>query len=52
MTVRDWCRFTGTSRTKFYSLKKRGLIKTVKLDGRRLVDVQVSLAFLECLPED
>ena len=52
MPIKEWCKLTRMSRSKFYSLMKRGLLRTKKLDGRRLVDVRQGLAFLENLPEE
>jgi hypothetical protein len=52
MDIVPWYRLTGMSRTKFYALKAKGKLRTIKLDGRRLVDVRISLVFLESLPED
>ncbi len=52
MSIREWCELTRMSRSKVYSLMKRRLLRTKKLDGRRLVDVRQGLAFLENLPEE
>jgi hypothetical protein len=52
MPIREWCELTRMSRSKVYSLMKRRLLRTKKLDGRRLVDVRQGLTFLENLPEE
>jgi hypothetical protein len=51
MPIKEWCKLTRMSRSKFYSLMKRGLLRTKKLDGRRFIDVQHGLKFLDDSPE-
>lgn len=46
MTVRDACEQSGLSRAKVYQLIARGELKSVMVDGRRLIITQSLLDLL------
>ena len=49
VSVSDWTAMTGIGKTKSFDLIKRGKLRTIKLDRKRLIDVEASIAFLETL---
>ena len=49
VSVSDWSTMTGIGKTKSFELIKRGKLRTIKLDRKRLIDVEASLAYLDTL---
>jgi hypothetical protein len=51
MRVRQFCAFTGPSRSRLYRLAKKELIPLVRLEGSTFVKVEPAIAFLDNLPD-
>ena len=49
VSVSDWTAMTGIGKTKTFALLKEGRVRSIKLDRKRLIDVEASLAYLETL---
>ena len=49
VSVTDWVAMTGIGKTKSFELIKLGKLRTIKLDRKRLIDVEASLAYLDTL---
>jgi hypothetical protein len=47
MSINDWTDYSGLGRTRTYEAIKRGDIETLLVGGRRLIDVQSGLSYLE-----
>gem|GEM_PF-3826800 len=51
MTMNDWSRFSGISRSKTYELLSSGELEAVKAGGRTLIDVDQGLGWLSSRPK-
>jgi hypothetical protein len=49
MSIADWCRFSGLSRTTNYRLVTLGHVPTIRVGRMRLIDVAGGLAYLRTL---
>ena len=45
----EWRKLVQIGKTKSYALIKSGRVRSIKLDGKRLIDVNASLAYLDSL---
>jgi hypothetical protein len=49
-SMSDWVLISGLGRTKTFEMLADGRLKSVKIDGKRLIDLPHGLAFLDGLP--
>ena len=49
VSVADWSAMTGIGKTKTFAMLKEGRVRSIKLDKKRLIDLEASLAYLDTL---
>ena len=51
VSVNEWIRLSGLSRTKTYDLLGRGSLRAIRIGRRTLIDVEASLDWLNRQPQ-
>lgn len=51
VSVNEWIRLSGLSRTKTYDLLGRGSLRAIRIGRRTLIDVETSLDWLNRQPQ-
>lgn len=50
MTIKEWTKFTGISRSKTYELLNTGILQAKRVGGRTLIDVEQGIDWLNHCP--